>query len=104
MLFDPARQIPDYFCSWLSFSHLIIESVLYKPQFDNLSESPPRTGGEVAIVMPQMMMVQQDDYNTSRATAVENIERTIVELGGIFQQLASLVAQQGDMIQRYAYL
>jgi len=76
------------------------ESVLYKPQLDSLSESPARTGGEVAIAMPQMMMVQQEDYTSSRATAVENIERTIVELGGIFQQLATLVAEQGDMIQR----
>jgi len=76
------------------------ESVLYKPHLDNLPESPVRTGGEVAIAMPQMMMVQQEDYTSSRATAVENIERTIVELGGIFQQLASLVAEQGDMIQR----
>jgi len=76
------------------------ESVLYKPHFDALPESPARTGGEVVIGMPQMMMVQQEDYTSSRATAVENIERTIVELGGIFQQLAALVAEQGDMIQR----
>jgi len=70
-------------------------SILY------LQESPPRTGGEVAIVMPQMSaMVQQEDYTTSRASAVENIERTIVELGGIFQQLATLIAAQGDMITR----
>jgi len=78
------------------------ESVLYKPHIDTLPESPARTGGEVSIAMPQMLMVQhqQEDYTSSRATAVENIERTIVELGGIFQQLAALVAEQGDMIQR----
>jgi len=71
-------------------------SILY-----NMPESPARTGGEVAIFMPQMTaMVQQEDYTTSRASAVENIERTIVELGGIFQQLATLVAAQGEMIQR----
>jgi len=78
------------------------ESVLYKPHLESLPESPARTGGEIVIGMPQMMMVQQqqEDYTSSRATAVENIERTIVELGGIFQQLATLVAEQGDMIQR----
>lgn len=74
-------------------------SVLY---LENLPESPARTGGEVAIAMPQMAMMQhqQEDYTSSRANAVENIERTIVELGGIFQQLATLVAEQGDMIER----
>lgn len=74
-------------------------SVLY---LENMPESPARTGGEVAIAMPQMAMVQhqQEDYTSSRANAVENIERTIVELGGIFQQLATLVAEQGDMIER----
>jgi len=76
-------------------------SVLYNSSIESLPDSPARTGGEVAIMMPQqMMLAQQDDYTTSRAVAVENIERIIVELGGIFQQLASLVAEQGDMIQR----
>lgn len=77
------------------------ESILYKTHLD-LPESPVRTGGEVAISMPQMMMVQhqQADYTTARTAAVEDIERIIVELGGIFQQLATLVAEQGDMIQR----
>jgi len=75
------------------------DSVLYKPQHDNVPEGSPQSGGEVAITMPQML-IQQDEYSNSRATAVENIERTIVELGGIFQQLAALVAEQGDMLQR----
>jgi len=77
------------------------ESVLYKPHFDNLPDSPVRSGGEVAIAMPQMMMqVQQEDYTTTRATAVENIERVIVELGDIFQKLATLVQEQDDMLHR----
>jgi len=75
-------------------------SVLYTSSIESLPDSPARTGGEVAIMMPQMMLAQQDDYTTSRAAAVENIERILVELGGIFQQLASLVAEQGDMLQR----
>jgi len=76
-------------------------SVLYKSNLDSLPDSPSRSGGEVAIVIPQsMMLMHQDDYTSQRAVAVENIERTIVELGGIFQQLASLVAEQGDTLQR----
>jgi len=73
-------------------------SVLYKQM--NLPDSPVKSGGEVAIAMPQMMALQQEDYTAQRASAVENIERTIVELGSIFQQLSSLVAEQGDRLQR----
>jgi len=77
------------------------ESALYKTHIDSLPESPPRMGDDVIINMPLMTIQrQQDDYTLSRATAVENIERTIVELSSIFQQLATLVSEQGDMIQR----
>lgn len=36
----------------------------------------------------------------SRHTAIESIESTIGELGQIFQQLAHMVAEQGDTLQR----
>jgi syntaxin 5 len=36
-----------------------------------------------------------------RATAIESIESTIAELGNIFQQLAHMVAEQRDTVQRY---
>ena len=32
---------------------------------------------------------------------MQNIEQTIVELGGIFQQLAHMVKEQEEMVQRY---
>ena len=38
------------------------------------------------------MVVRQDAYLTSRATAMQNVESTIHELGGIFQQLAHMVS------------
>ena len=44
---------------------------------------------------------QNDEYVKSRATAMESIEQTIVELGGIFQQLAHLVSEQEETIKRY---
>lgn len=43
---------------------------------------------------------QQDSYLSSRSTAVESIEKTIQELGGIFSQLATMVAEQGETVQR----
>lgn len=43
---------------------------------------------------------QQDQYLGQRATAIESIESTIQELGQIFTQLATMVAQQGETVQR----
>ena len=39
-------------------------------------------------------------YINARGEAIEAIERTISELGGIFGQLASMVSEQSEMIQR----
>jgi len=74
------------------------ESSLLRSNVDDLPESPAKTHDAVVLQMP--MVLQQEEYTSSRLNAVENIERTIGELQGIFVQLANLVAQQGDMIER----
>jgi syntaxin 5 len=43
---------------------------------------------------------QENGYIQQRGEAIEGIERTIAELGGIFGQLAQMVSEQSDMIQR----
>ncbi|ORY30214.1 t-SNARE [Naematelia encephala] len=49
----------------------------------------------------QMQLVdQQDTYIQSRSTAIESIESTIAELGQIFSQLAGMVAEQRETVQR----
>lgn len=48
----------------------------------------------------QLQVHQQDQYLGQRATAIESIESTISELGQIFSQLATMVAQQGETVQR----
>ncbi|KAG6875957.1 hypothetical protein C0993_006587 [Termitomyces sp. T159_Od127] len=49
----------------------------------------------------QMQMIeQQDSYIQSRTTAIESIESTIAELGQIFTQLANMVAEQRETVQR----
>jgi len=45
------------------------------------------------------LAVQQDNYSDARHEEIRNIENTINQLGSIFQQLATLVAQQGDQVQ-----
>jgi predicted PurR-regulated permease PerM len=46
------------------------------------------------------ILSKQDAYLQQRSTAIESIESTITELGSIFSQLATMVAQQGEQVQR----
>lgn len=48
-----------------------------------------------------IMSYCQDEYIQSRASAMENIESTIVELGSIFQELAHMVKEQEEQIERF---
>ncbi|XP_047966792.1 syntaxin-32-like [Salvia hispanica] len=45
----------------------------------------------------QQIVPVQDSYMQSRAEALQNVESTIHELGSIFNQLATLVSQQGEI-------
>ena len=56
-----------------------------------------QSNGEVSISMDQALIRRNDmtdDYLHSRANAMQNIESTIVELGGIFSQLAHMIKEQ----------
>ena len=62
-------------------------------------------GGDAVIDMGGAMggvVTQQDNdsYYASRADAMHTIESTIVELGGIFTQLAHMVKEQQEMVER----
>ncbi|XP_051130051.1 syntaxin-32-like [Andrographis paniculata] len=48
----------------------------------------------------QQMVPLQDSYMQSRAEALQNVESTIHELSNIFNQLATLVSQQGEIAIR----
>lgn len=56
-------------------------------------ESAPLLGGGGGGQQQQqaLMVPQQDQYLASRNEALHQVESTIVELGGIFQQLAHMV-------------
>jgi len=60
-------------------------------------ERSTNEGKDVVIMMP---LDQDRQHTSSRAAAVESIEKTLSELQNIFGDLMSLVAEQGDMIQR----
>ncbi|XP_062249683.1 syntaxin-5a isoform X1 [Platichthys flesus] len=72
-----------------------------------LMQDESRSLGDVAINMDsqanplQLQLIdEQDSYIQSRADTMQNIETTIVELGSIFQQLAHMVKEQEETIQR----
>lgn len=66
-----------------------------------------RHGGEAVVIdmgfSQQQLQTQQlvpSEYLEQRAQAVDSVTRTIAELGTIYQQLATMVAEQGTMLQR----
>ncbi|KAF8167702.1 integral membrane protein sed5 [Crassisporium funariophilum] len=64
---------------------------------DSAEEGGSQNGGGF---MQMQLVEQQDSYIQQRSTAIESIETTIAELGQIFSQLAHMVAQQGETVQR----
>ena len=78
---------------------------------DLLSLEPPSSSASSALTRgggpqseQQMMLLEEgqssNGYIQQRGEAIEAIERTINELGGIFGQLAQMVSEQSEMIQR----
>ncbi|KAG0722302.1 Syntaxin-5 [Chionoecetes opilio] len=71
-------------------------------------ESNRLGGGEVAINFETgnayqqqlQLMEEQDTYLQSRADTMRTIESTIVELGQMFNQLASMVKEQEELVHR----
>ncbi|CRL20736.1 t-SNARE [Penicillium camemberti] len=70
-----------------------------------LEPSNPSPLGRPSFQSDQQLMVMEEGessntYVQARGEAIEAIERTISELGGIFGQLAQMVSEQSEMIQR----
>ncbi|XP_064827863.1 syntaxin-5-like [Oncorhynchus masou masou] len=83
-------------------------SHLHASNFGNslLMQDDSKRTAEVSIDMnfrasQQLQLVnEQDSYIQSRSDTMQNIETTIVELGSIFQQLAHMVKEQEETVQR----
>jgi syntaxin 5 len=49
----------------------------------------------------QLQVIDETDtYLANRSEAMQNIEQTIIELGDIFTQLATMVQQQEELVHR----
>ncbi len=92
------------------FSHLFFLSmcpslgnhvdILFYRRRSTLDDSEPRAAQGQGQMQQQMVPVQ-DSYMQNRAEALQNVESTIVELSNVFSQLATMVAQQGEMAIRF---
>jgi len=73
--------------------------ILFYRRRSTLDVSEPRAAQGQGQMQQQMVPVQ-DSYMQNRAEALQNVESTVVELSNIFSQLATMVAQQGEMAIR----
>lgn len=67
--------------------------------YDEESTSIPMMNDEDPI-QRQIQMENEHSYLQSRADTMQNIESTIVELGGIFSQLAHMIKEQEEIMVR----
>ncbi|KAL2866997.1 t-SNARE syntaxin [Aspergillus lucknowensis] len=70
-----------------------------------LEPSNPSPLGAPSVHSDQQLLLMEEadssnSYIQARGEAIDAIERTINELGGIFGQLAQMVSEQSEMIQR----
>jgi syntaxin 5 len=75
-------------------------SLLLQEQDSGASVSIDLEPSMAQLTMQRAVYDDTDSYMQSRAETMQNIESTIVELGGIFQQLAHMVKEQEEMVER----
>lgn len=79
-------------------------SLLLQEQQDQVCIDMGGSSSERAPLLQQQQQLvlydESDSYVQERAETMQNIESTIVELGGIFQQLAHMVKEQEEMVER----
>ena len=67
---------------------------------ETLSLEPANPLGSQQLALLEEGQTGSSSYIAARGEAIEAIERTISELGGIFGQLAQMVSEQSEQIQR----
>eukprot|EP00041_Stephanoeca_diplocostata_P018703 m.394810 g.394810 ORF g.394810 m.394810 type:complete len:310 (+) comp21093_c0_seq1:189-1118(+) len=92
---------------WADTTAAILQTTSEDTPFLNtaLMGSDAGSAADVSIDMPdsnnQLALLQsRDNYVQERADAMQTIESTIQEIGGIFSQLATMVHEQGEQIER----
>ena len=101
MTSNPFAQAP---ISHIDSSNINELNSNYKKQDDQTHVSIDFSNQQQTMMMEQEPLLGTDSKNIrARNNALGTIESTINELGTIYQQLAHLVAEQGETIQRIDY-
>lgn len=72
----------------------------YENRNDNVVLDMGVAGAGPKLQHQAVLVDRQDAYLRERSDALQNIESTIVDLGQIFSQLAHMVQEQGELVQR----
>ncbi|XP_024991816.1 syntaxin-31 [Cynara cardunculus var. scolymus] len=64
------------------------------------ADTTPSQHMEASMLQQQQVVPQQENYSQNRAVALQSVESTITELSGIFTNLATMVAHQGELAIR----
>ncbi|KAL4215489.1 cis-Golgi t-SNARE syntaxin [Rhizopus azygosporus] len=104
-LFSTAEQVSEHTSSTFANSPLLKSRkrgtpppVVEEQEESTLSLGIPMISQQQQ--QEQLRVLEQDRYIDHRSSAIESIESTIAELGTIFQQLATMVAEQRETVQR----
>ena len=61
-------------------------------------DSSSSSSSDVAVQVPELAVAQQSSYYRLRADAVRQIEQSMVQLQGIYTQLAGMVQEQDELL------
>jgi syntaxin 5 len=67
----------------------------------NMDDEESSIGMPSQLQQSMQLVQRQNQYLSQRGQAIESIESTIHELGSIFQQLAQMVSERAETVQRY---
>lgn len=71
-----------------------------RPLLSAGAAGPSGHSNQLQVQQQMVLYDESDNYVQQRAETMQNIESTIVELGGIFQQLAHMVKEQEEIVER----
>ena len=95
---EKKKNLSSSSVSLLSGSERSASNPLYRGTafFNNSTASD--NDSDVAVQMPEMAVAQQSNYYRMRADAVRQIEQSMLQLQGIYTQLAGMVQEQDEML------
>lgn len=81
-----------------SASNPLYRGTAFYAEHEDSSSSGDGGSSDVAVQVPELAVAQQSSYYRLRADAVRQIEQSMVQLQGIYTQLAGMVQEQDELL------